>query len=291
MSDIAMSPELRDRVVGCCPGLRIEGIMHRSDKAVVLTGMLADLAVVAKILLDTDTFWQTKFAAEIDTYRAFMRVPPPVPAPKLVAADPGAGVLITTRLAGALVSRDRYPTLTSTEAAPLLQAAEALQTWTVADETLPIVWDYPHRFRRYRADYGLLTRQDEEALLRLTEVAGPVRPGHGDLLPANVLHTGNALTGVLDWEFTGRFLRGIDAALLWILLGAVPQARERAEQLGGSGIADRASFWVNVATLCVRELRTHGELSPGPLRQQRLAHLETTWTAARGRFHELARQL
>ena len=106
-----------------------------------------------------------------------------------------------------------------------------------------------------------------------------------------MLHAGRTLTGVLDWEFTGWFLPSLDAALLWILLGHLPDAREQAEQLGGATLADRAGFWANVATLCVRELRTHGELPNGPLRTQRLVYLRAAWDTARACVHELARQL
>ena len=292
MSETAMAQALYDKARACCPGLRVDGILHRTDKAVLLAGVLDSTDVVAKLLINADAFWHGKFAAEISTYRAFTLAPPPVPAPRLLAADPDAGVLVTTRCAGAPVARDRYPTrLTAVRAAALLQAAQALRSWTAPPGVFAQVWNYPDRFRRYRAEYQLLSDRDEAALNTLAAAAGAMRLAHGDLLPANVLHAGRTLTGVLDWEFTGWFLPGLDAALLWILLGHLPDAREQAEQLGGATLADRAGFWANVATLCVRELRTHGELPDGPLRTQRLAYLRTTWDTAQARVHELARQL
>lgn len=282
-----------DRARTLCPGLRVDAVLHRTDKAILLSGVLDNVDVVAKLLIDADPFWQTKFTAEIDTYRAFETAPPPVPAPRLIAADPDVGVLVATRLPGEPVSRDRYPTQLSTAgAAPLLQAARDLQQWSAPDDLFPVVWDYPHRFARYRTEYGLLDARDEAALTTLAEAAGPMRLAHGDLLPANVLGApGGVLTGVLDWEFTGRFLPGLDTALLWLVLGHLPTARHDAEQLAGDSVPQQAGFWANVATLCVRDLRTHGELPDGPLRATRLPYLRATWDTARARVHELAGQL
>jgi hypothetical protein len=293
MSETAVDQVLCDKARALCPSLRIDGTLHRTDKAIVLAGVLHGQDVVVKLLVDADPFWQGKFAHEISTYRSFALAPPPVPAPRLLAADPDAGVLVATRLPGVPVARDRYSRrLLADGAAPLLQAARALQAWTAPDGVFAQVWDYPARLRRYRVEYQLLTDHDEAALNALAAAAGPMRLAHGDLLPANVLRDpGGVLTGVLDWEFTGWFLPGLDAALLWILLGRTPGAREQAEQISGGTLPQRAGFWANVATLLVRELRTHGELPDGPLRTERLAYLRTAWGTAQARVHELAGQL
>lgn len=293
MSRTVIGKALRDRALACCPGLRIDRVVHRTDKTVLLAGTVDDINVVVKLLVDADDFWQARFTAEIDTYRMFAQAPPPVPVPHLLAADPDTGVLVTTRLPGAPVAHDRYPaTLHPQDVSLMLDVAQALSTWSAPPGVLARVWDYPDRFRRYRAEYRLLDNRDEAALNTLAAAAGPLRLGHGDLLPANVLHSlDGMLTGVLDWEFTGWFLPGIDAALLWIVLGHLPGARQRAEQAGGTAPADQAGFWTNVATVCVRELRIHRELPHGPLRTQRLAYLHPTWDTARGRVRELARQL
>jgi hypothetical protein len=282
-----------DRARACAPDLDLDGVVHRTDKAVLLAGTLNGSAVVVKLLVGDDPFWRAKFTAEIDTYRAFELAPPPVPAPRLLAADPDAGVLVATRLVGAPVSRDRYPKLLHPgDVRVMVDAARALQAWSAPDGVFATVWDYPHRFRRYRTEYGLLDDRDEAVLNALTAVAGPMRLAHGDLLPANVLQLpGGVLIGMLDWEFTGRFLPGLDAALLWIVLGQLPGARHNAEQLAGTTVPERAGFWANIATLCVRELRTHGELPDGPLRATRLAYLQPTWDTVRTRVHELAGRL
>lgn len=283
-----------DRAQECVPDLQLgDEVVYRTDKAVLLAGTVDGTAVVAKLLVADDPFWHTKFAAEIDTYRAFAMAPPPVPAPRLVAADPDAGVLVVTRLPGMPVSRERYPTALDPEGVRvMLDAARDLQGWSAPESAYATVWDYPHRFYRYRTVYGLLDARDEAALNALAAAVGPTRLAHGDLLPANVLQApGSVLTGVLDWEFTGRYLPGLDAALLWLVLGQLPDARHDAEHLAGTGVPAQAGFWANVATLCVRELRSHGELPDGALRAARLPYLRATWDTVRARVHELAGQV
>ncbi|MGK5682357.1 pyruvate, water dikinase regulatory protein [Actinoplanes sp. URMC 104] len=63
-------------------------MLHRRDKAVLLADVHDGVDVVAKLLIDAHPFWLAKFNAEIDTYAAFETTPPPVPAPRLLAADP-----------------------------------------------------------------------------------------------------------------------------------------------------------------------------------------------------------
>ncbi len=302
MSETITQVDGRARTV--CPGLRVDAVLRRTNKAVLLAGVLDNVDVVAKVLIDPDAFWHTKFATEIATYQAFTATPPPVPTPQLLAADTDGGVLVMTRLPGAPVSPDRYPgSLHPSKVVMMLRTARQLQEWTPPENLFPPVWDYPHRFHRYRTEFGLLTTHDVNALNVLVAAAGPMRMAHGDLLPANVLHTTNVvpapagavpagadavLAGVLDWEFTGRFLPGLDLALLWIALGQLPAARRLAQDHVGEDGAELAGFWANVATVCVRELRIHAELPAGPLRSQRLQYLRETWQTVQTQVFELA---
>lgn len=284
----------RDRVCACVSGLHLDDeVLHLTDKAVLLGGVLEGAAVVAKLLVSEDLFWRCKFTAEIGTYRAFELAPPPVPVPRLLAADPDAGVLVMPRLLGQPVSKDRYPkTLGRYDVEVMWDVARALHGWSAPDDVFTPVWDYRQRFHRYRTEYGLLDERDEAALNVLAAAAGPMRPAHGDLLPANVLRApGGALTGVLDWEFSGWYLPGLDAALLWLVLGRLPSARHHAEKLAGASVAERAGFWANVATLCVRELRSHGEWPDDPVCAARLPYLRATWRTVRTTVHELAQAL
>lgn len=68
-----MTHPFGDRVCRSCPGLRVGALLHRSAKAVVVAGELDGVDVIAKLLIDTDTFWQTKFAAEIESTRSSKR--------------------------------------------------------------------------------------------------------------------------------------------------------------------------------------------------------------------------
>ncbi len=275
-----------------CPTLRVDALLHRTDKTAVLAGVLDGAPVVAKFLLDRGEFWRAKFAAEVRTYEVFAAAPPPVPVPRLCAADPAAGVLVATRLPGAPVATDRYPgPLPDTAVDVLVGAASAVSTWRPPAGALAAVWDYPQRFTRYRDRHGLFDDADHTALTAAAAAAGPLEPAHGDLLPGNVLHADTTLSGVLDWEFAGLYLPGADLALLWVLLAATPAARARIEAAAGTTMPSRAGFWVNVATLVARERRTHGELPPGPLRDTRLAGLAATWNTARTRLHQLAREV
>jgi Phosphotransferase enzyme family len=222
---------------------------------------------------------------------------PPVPAPRLLAADPDAGVLVVTRVPGVPVSADRYPgPLPGPTAAMVLQTAAALASWRPPAGLFAPVFDYPDRFSRYQR-LGLLADDDVAALTTLSAVAGAQQVAHGDLLPANILRQpagdpaeAATVTGVLDWEFTGLFLPAFDLALLWVALAATPEARPRIEAAVGVDPDQLAGFWVNVAMVATRELRTHAELPPGPLRETRLAARAATWAHARDQLHAAARR-
>jgi hypothetical protein len=196
VSDTGVDAQIADRLRAVAPDVTAIEVLRRSAKGVVLAGSHAGMPVVAKLLTSRTPFWQQRFAAEITAYEAMAMAPPPVPAPKLIAAVPEAGVLITTRLPGTPVAVDRYPSaLTAARAAPLVDALWALSRWTMTAESFAPVWDYPERLNRYRDEYGLLTGRETGQLNALLTVAAPMQPAHGDLLPANVLHAYGQVTG------------------------------------------------------------------------------------------------
>jgi aminoglycoside phosphotransferase (APT) family kinase protein len=286
--------QVQARVTATMPDIDVDGVLHRTGKTLVLAATLAGQRVVVKVLTDPDRFWRDKFATELAAYRAFEVAPPPVPVPRLVTADLNVGVLATTRLPGAPVSDDRYPErLADPLVGLLVDTAAALRGWQTPAGLFAPVFDYPARYTRYHG-LGLLDDTDVAALHALTPVAGPLRTAHGDLLPANVLHrpaTGRfpaMVTGMLDFEFTGLFLPCFDLALLWVLLAATPTAHHRIEAAVGTDPGELAGFWINVAMVATRELRTHGELLPGHPLRARLGGLTTTWARVRTRLRDAA---
>jgi hypothetical protein len=292
-----IDPQVRARVRAALPDAHVDTVLHDNGKAVVLSGAVGSRRAVVKVLIEPDPFWVGKFAAEVATYRAFEVAPPPVPVPRLLGADPDAGVLATTWLPGLPVHTDRYPThLDTTKVALLVEVASRLQIWRPPAGRFSSVFDYPARYTRYQR-LGLLDQSDVTALSVLTEAAGSFRMAHGGLLPANVLHQPPAagappvVTGLLDFEFTGLFLPCFDLALLWVLLGNIPDARSRVTNAVGTDQAELAGFWVNVAMVTTRELRTHGELEPDHPLRSRLPLLTATWAQARARLHETAAAL
>jgi aminoglycoside phosphotransferase (APT) family kinase protein len=68
-----------------------------------------------------------------------------------------------------------------------------------------------------------------DAALAAPEWPGPAVWIHGDLMPANLLVVDGALTGVIDWEISGRGDPACDLMVAWNLLSAAGRARFRAE--------------------------------------------------------------
>lgn len=92
---------------------------------------------------------------------------------------------------------------------------------------------------------------------------------------------------MLDWEFTDLFLPGFDLALMHTVLVGTPYALRRIEHI----VADQnlaVPFAINLAIVLTREIRIHRQLPEGPLRETRLALIDTLWSHARDRLHSLA---
>jgi aminoglycoside phosphotransferase (APT) family kinase protein len=118
--------------------------------------------------------------------------------------------------------------------------------------------------------------------------AQPSAFGHGDPLPSNLLLTPDGNCALVDWEFGGLFLPGIDLAMLHTLLGArTPAVRTVIDKIvADTGI--EGPFAVNLAMVLTRELRIHRELPGTPERDKHLAVLDSAWAQARDRIHTAA---
>lgn len=279
-----------------CPQFSPTEVLARTGKTLLVAGTYQDQPAVAKLLTDDADLWQHRFAAEVHTYQVFTVHRPPVPAPRLLAADPEAGVLVLEHVTGQPVAYDRHPTtpLALQAASAVVGVAEAVAAWRPPAGAFTAVFDYPERFSRYGPPgHGLLSVDDVDRLQALYTACTAAVDGvwvfaHGDALPSNVVLTGNAPM-LLDWEWAGLYLPGVDHALLWTVLSADPVTRARLQASATTGDwHHRAGFWVNAAMTVTREIRTHRELPPSPQRRRILATLDDSLTAVREELARLA---
>jgi hypothetical protein len=270
--------------------LREVSMLRCSGKTLMAAADLAGRPVVVKVLLDGGGFWQARWQHEIALYRAFASEPPPVRVPALIRTD-GQRILVLERLDGQPLDAARYPPhqLDTAQTGPCLAALRTLSAWQPPVGRFAPVWDYPGRVARYHAA-GYLTGGDAVALHRLLARCGQQAAfGHGDPLPSNLLLTPDGGCALVDWEFGGMFLPGIDLAMLHTLLGVgTPAVLTFIDQIVAStGI--EGPFAVNLAMVLTREQRIHRELPASLERDQRLAYLDSAWTLARDRIHTAAR--
>ncbi|MBV9026691.1 MAG: aminoglycoside phosphotransferase family protein [Streptomycetaceae bacterium] len=270
------------RAAALCPGLKVTGVLHRTGKTVLLTGTLDDRAVVVKALTDPDPFWREKFTREIVAYQAFATSPPPFPVPALRAADEAVGVFVLDHADGRPAATERYPpALPLPLVERLLAAVAPVRRWTPPPVLAQPVFAYPDRLARYRAA-GLFDDADVAALtVLLRRTVGRWEFAHGDALLSNILITDDGRATLIDWEFAGLYPPAYDLALLWVLLRATEGARDRIETAAGDEPAVRAGFWISVATVLTREMRTHRELPEHAPQRAHLAGLTADWDSVR----------
>jgi hypothetical protein len=249
-----------------CPDFRPVQLLRRSGRSVLLAGTVGSRPVVAKCLLDRSLAWVERFQHESATYRAFTRLRPPVRAPKLVAADPDGGALVTERVPGRPAALQRHPfeAPSGESLRTVLGAFRRLNLWQPPAAAFDRPLDYPARLGHYH-ELGLLTDRDLGDLQKLLH--GATHPGgragaawqfcHGDALLSNVLLSPNGPV-LVDWEHAGWYLPGYDLATLWSLLGDAPLARRQVSQAAqSSGPAARDAFLVNLMLVLTREIHTY----------------------------------
>jgi hypothetical protein len=245
--------DLLARARAAFPALAGARHLATSVKCTLFAATLDGAPVVVKALRRDVAPWRWYFARELAVVGAFARSPPPVAAPRLVAADLAAGVAVLTRLDGEALSRGRFvagplpaPTLaalldrvvalarwgeglTLATAAPPAADAAAVRERLLEDPTAPGRWcaDTLARAAAAGAIPGGLAARAAEALPAAVDFA------HGDLLPRNVLAREGEVA-LVDWECAGAFTRGWDLAQLWAALPASqrPAAEEAAGALG-----------------------------------------------------------
>ncbi|MCT2594561.1 aminoglycoside phosphotransferase family protein [Streptomyces sp. N2-109] len=249
-----------------CPDFQPVQLLRRSGRSVLLAGTVGRTAVVAKCLVDHSPAWVERFQHEIAAYRTFVRHRPPVRVPRLVAADPDAGTLITERMPGRPAALQRHPfeTPSRAELNAVLESVCRVNAWRPPAAAFDRPIDYPARLNRYH-ELGLLTDRDVGDLQKLLHGVvsaggrryGPWQFCHGDALLSNVLLS-PAGPVLIDWEHAGWYLPGFDLATQWTVLGDAPVARRRISQLAQSaGRAALDAFLVNLMLVLTREIRTY----------------------------------
>lgn len=274
--------ELLALALDVCPGFKPAEVVYRSRTSLVVGGSLDGTEVLAKVRTPD---WRRQSLREIDTYDLFDTTPPPVTVPRRFGSDKERAVLVLERLPGEVVAPDRFPATPVSDAdlAGVLDAVERLRHW------------HPGGAREWRVDYrpmlegmhgqGVFDDAGWKAALRLLELSGQPREfGHGDLVLANVVRTGDRYA-LIDWASSALYLPCLDLAQLWMLLGDVPGARARieAEVAGRGDVPDGlAPFLLNLTLLLYRERRAHQRFTDDVSRA-RAVRLDAAWELVRER--------
>lgn len=261
-------------------------VLHRSATSLVVAGTVDMAPVVAKVLAGGSPFWREQFVREIEAYRLFATVRPPVRVPELVAVDDRRMVLVLERLFGRPLAYDRHPSspIPSQELAGALTQLRGLNAWRPG---VGEAWQVNYAPRIERAHrQGALDDTDRAALdVLVARSAGRREFCHGDMVLANVVKTATEY-GFVDWSSAGLYLPGFDLAQVWVLLGEVPGPRLAIEDMVDDAGPDAwPPFLVNLLLLLGRELRTFAHRTD-ELGRVRRAHL----AAARDEVRERVRR-
>lgn len=271
-----------------CPRFVAGAVLHRSSTSLVVAGTVDLRPVVAKVLAGGSPFWRERFLREVEAYRLFESMNPPVRTPRLLTADSTRGVILLERVFGRPLATDRHPTTSI----PIPQLAGALTELRQLSKWQPPVgqsWivNYSPRIDRARRQ-GVFDDADRAAVAELARrAAGQWELAHGDLVLSNVLKTRDGFV-FLDWATVGLYLAGFDLAQLWVLLGEVPGPRRVVEDMiGDGGPAALPPFLVNLALLLGRERRAYQHRTDD-LGVARRARLAESWADVRERVRRAA---
>jgi hypothetical protein len=269
-------------------GIRVERLLHHTDKAIVATGSRDGEPVVVKLLTTDDPYWVGRRDHELGVYRRIAADPPPVITPRLRYADQRLTVL--TRVPGARLADERHLTLdvTGRSAGIVLDTLDAIAAWTPHPSLPEPIADYHGRVDAEHAA-GQLDDADRTALHQLVDASGDTRlVAHGDPLPANLL-LADGRCALLDFEHCGRYLPGYDLALLYTIGAAGSPTLARAITDRVSGYRIEVGFAVNLALLVAREIRIHTPLPDTAQKTRRLAALARLRGHAADLLHQALR--
>lgn len=254
------------------PDMRLRAPLRSTGKSVLAEGTYDNQPAIAKHLVDTAPLWAAHFAREAAALHTFTHTPPPIGAPRLLAAWPEKFLIIMERLPGTVFSTQRHPPapLNPLLRDGLLDQLQALSDWTGAcGDPWNQSQDYTERINKYTHTHQILSIEDAYHLTRaLDGLTDNFRPAHGDLIAANVLVSQDVLR-LVDWEYAGSYLRGYDHALLWVTATRDVATRAAIKERLTTSRKGHQAFLVNTLLLLAREIRIH------------LPHHHEPWAASR----------
>jgi len=272
----AATARLQSRLRQLCPGFVPAGAAICTETSTLIPGRVGATAALAKQPIDPRPFWQARARHEIAAYSVLAAAGrPPVPLPRLIAADPGHPLLIMTSIPGTPLGPDRYPApgFPSAYLDQLLATLDALHHWHVpALRRIPPDTDYAAQYAALPED---LFSPGERARLaatasELTQTLG-TQLEHGDAHPANTVASPRAPLALIDLEFLAPRLPGYDLAMLWNVVGTVPALRCRIVARAGPAPQMLTAFWLNTILVLGREILSHQRNAPTPPHHARLA--------------------
>lgn len=265
-------------------GIRVERLLHHTDKTIVGAGTRDDEPVVVKLLTTDHPYWTGRRDHELAVYRHLATDPPAVTTPQLRYADDRLTVL--SRLPGTRLGDERHLTddLSDRTVEVVLDALDAFAAWMPHSRLPEPIADYHERIAAEHAA-GQLDDTSRARLQQLVDSYGQTRVvAHGDPLPANLLLNDGGCA-VLDFKHCGRYLPGYDLALLYMIGAASPTlVHAIIGRVTAHGIG--VGFAVNLALLVAREIRIHTLLPDSAQKTHRL----TVLSQLRGHAVELIHQ-
>jgi hypothetical protein len=276
-------------------GLVVGDVIHHTDKSLVTTGTYQGVAVIIKLLTaaprDGGPDWFNRHLHEHRVLAAATADPPPATVPELVLMGTSP-LTITSRLPGARVGEHRYTdSVDEQTAAAICDALTGFAAWEAPPEVRRPWWNYPTRVERARAD-GLLSASDHRATTRLLDIVGDRRVlQHGDVLPTNLLHdphTGRV--ALVDLEFVGTYVEGLDLALVDLLIGSRSPALRATVTARVASDGLEVGYALNLLLLVAREIALHRHLPDPTVRTTRQNLLARELDRAQALVAETARR-
>lgn len=169
------------------------------------------------------------FVNELRVNRMFLRAPPPVPTPRLIASSWRARSITLEAIGGAPLG-PKYPEeLTSEDVDDLADLVDAMGCYAPRRRwlrRLPLV----SRLRHHVAA-GVVGQADAGRIANVFRAQPPVWAFcHADVTARNVLRGDDGALVLIDWEWAGLYPAEYELAFLWFSLVDLPWAREHLER-------------------------------------------------------------